>query len=58
MASWMALQDLKAKSLKERHWKQISDLIGTEIRAHKITLGFLEQNNVFSYASQVSNDDK
>ena len=47
------LKDLKAKSLKERHWKMISEIIGSEIKSHKITLGFLEQNNVFSYAQQV-----
>lgn len=47
------LEFLKAKFLKERHWKRISDIIGSDIKPHKITLGFLEQNNVFSFADQV-----
>ena len=47
------LEHLKTKFLKERHWKQISDIIGSDIKSHKITLGFLEQNNVFSFSSQV-----
>ena len=47
------LKNLKVKSLKERHWKMISEIIGSEIKSHKITLGFLEQNSVFNYAQQV-----
>jgi hypothetical protein len=47
------LMDLKAKSLKERHWKMISDVVGSDLKAHKVTLGFLEQNNVFNFAHNV-----
>ncbi len=47
------LKDLKAKSLKERHWKMISDVVGSDIKVHKVTLGFLEQNNVFNFAPNV-----
>ena len=45
--------DLKTKSLKERHWKMISDVVGSDIKAHKVTLGLLDQNNVFNFSQSV-----
>lgn len=47
------LSDLKANFLKDRHWKQISDVVGTDLKANKLTLGFLEQNNIFNFTTQV-----
>ena len=47
------LMDLKAKSLRERHWKMISDVVGSDIKVHKVTLGFLDQNNVFNFSNSV-----
>ena len=48
LANLPCLMDLKAKSLKERHWKMISDVVGSDIKVHKVTLGLLDQNNVYS----------
>ncbi len=47
------LLDLKATCLRERHWRAISEAVGADVRPHKITMGFLEQNGAFAYASQV-----
>ncbi len=48
------LLDLKATCLRERHWRAISEAIGADVRPHKITMGFLEQNGAFAYAPQVA----
>ena len=53
LANLPCLMDLKAKSLKERHWKMISDVVGSDIKVHKVTLGLLDQNNVFNFAQSV-----
>ena len=52
-ANLPCLMDLKAKSLKERHWKMISDVVGSDIKVHKVTLGLLDQNNVFNFSHSV-----
>ncbi len=48
------LLDLKATCLRERHWRAISEAINADVRPHKITMGFLEQNGAFAYAAQVA----
>ena len=53
LANLPCLMDLKAKSLKERHWKMISDVVGSDIKVHKVTLGLLDQNNVFNFSHSV-----
>ncbi len=48
------LLDLKSACLRERHWRAISESVGVDVRPHKITMGFLEQNGVFAYSQQVA----
>ena len=48
------LLDLKSPSLRERHWKAISEVVGAEVKANKVTLGLLEQNNVFASSSALA----
>ena len=34
------LMDLKSKSLRERHWKAISEAVGAEVKASKVRVCF------------------
>ena len=42
--------------MKERHWKQISEVVGADLTStgKKLTLEVLEKYNVFAYASEIA----
>ena len=50
------LKDLRTPALKERHWKQISEVVGADLTSSgkKITMELLEKYNVFSYGSDIA----
>ena len=45
------LKDLRTEALKERHWKQISEVVGADLTSSgkKITLEVLDKYNVFNF---------
>ena len=49
------LKDLRTPALKERHWKQISEVVGADLTSSgkKITMELLEKYNVFAYGSDI-----
>ncbi len=50
------LKDLRTEALKERHWKQISEVVGADLTStgKKLTLEILEKYNVFAYGKDIS----
>ena len=49
------LKDLRTEALKERHWKQISEVVGADLTSSgkKITLEVLDKYNVFNFGGGI-----
>ena len=50
------LKDLRTEALKERHWKQISEVVGADLTSSgkKVTLEVLDKYNVFNYGTEIA----
>jgi hypothetical protein len=49
------LKDLRTEALKERHWKQISEVVGADLTTSgkKITMEVLDKYNVFNFGREI-----
>ena len=50
------LKDLRTEALKERHWKQISEVVGADLTSSgkKVTLEVLDKYNVFNFGGEIA----
>ena len=50
------LKDLRTEALKERHWKQISEIVGADLSTSgkKITMEVLDKYNVFDFGTEIA----